>query len=279
VYSHLGWIFSRRHGATDLVKIADFARYPELMWLHRYELAPAFAPAIICLLIAGWPGLFVGVFWSTVFVYHGTFSINSLAHVLGKKRYLTGDDSRNNWLLALLTMGEGWHNNHHAHQSSARQGFKWWEIDLTFYVLKALCLVGIVWDLKLPPKAVAGNEHRLGSRIVNRAATQPAASFHPECLAVVVGASLDGATLATLREKMIATQQRAANVLAKLHLPHLPTRNEICGRAMAMFAKTSLMDDIVDMAHMLILDAVGARLLPPQNRTISHVVIWLRPRR
>jgi stearoyl-CoA desaturase (Delta-9 desaturase) len=269
VYSHLGWIFSRRHDATDLVKIADFARYPELMWLHRYELAPAFALAIICLLIAGWPGLFVGFFWSTVFVYHGTFSINSLAHVLGKKRYLTGDDSRNNWLLALLTMGEGWHNNHHAYQSSVRQGFKWWEIDLTFYVLKALSLAGIVWDLKLPPKAVVGNEHRLGSRIVSRAATELAASFHPECLAVVVGASLDGATLATLREKMIATQQRAAIVLANLHLPHLPTRNEICGRAMAMFAKTSSMDDIVDMAHMLILDAIGARLLLPQNRTMS----------
>jgi stearoyl-CoA desaturase (Delta-9 desaturase) len=272
VYSHLGWIFSRRHDATDLVKIADFARYPELMWLHRYELAPAFALAIICLLIAGWPGLFVGFFWSTVFVYHGTFSINSLAHVLGKKRYLTGDDSRNNWLLALLTMGEGWHNNHHAYQSSVRQGFKWWEIDLTFYVLKALSVVGIVWDLKLPPKAVVRNEHRLGSRIVSRAATQLAASFHPESLAVVVGASLDGATLATLREKMIATQQRAASVLANLHLlhlPHLPTRNEICGCAMPMFAKTSSIDDIVDMAHMLILDTIGARLLLPQNRTMS----------
>jgi stearoyl-CoA desaturase (Delta-9 desaturase) len=267
VYSHVGWIFSHRHDATDLVKIADFARYPELMWLHRYELAPAFALAIICFLIAGWPGLFVGFFWSTVFVYHGTFSINSLAHVLGKKRYLTGDDSRNNWLLAFFTMGEGWHNNHHAYQSSVRQGFKWWEIDPTFYLLKALSLVGIVWDLKLPPKAVVRNEHRLGSRIVGRAAAQLAASFQPEGLAVAVGAALDGATLAALREKMTATQQRAANVLANLHLPHLPTRNEIFGRAMGMFAKTSSMDDIVDAAHMLILDTIGARLcLSAQNQ-------------
>jgi stearoyl-CoA desaturase (delta-9 desaturase) len=265
LYSHVGWIFSRRHDTTDLVKIADFARYPELMWLHRYELAPAFALAITCLLIAGWPGLFVGFFWSTVFVYHGTFSINSLAHVMGRKRYLTGDDSRNNWLLALFTMGEGWHNNHHAYQSSVRQGFKWWEIDPTFYVLKALSLVGIVWDLKLPPKAVVRNEHRLGSRIVSRAAAQLAASFQPEGLAV--GAALDGATLAALREKMTATQQRAANVLANLHLPHLPTRNEIFGRAMGMFAKTSSMDDIVDAAHMLILDTIGARLcLSAQNQ-------------
>ncbi len=269
VYSHLGWIFARRHDGTDLVKIADFARFPELMWLHRYELVPAFVLAITCFLIAGWPGLFIGFFLSTVLVYHGTFCINSLAHVLGKKRYLTGDDSRNNWLLALVTMGEGWHNNHHAYQSSVRQGFKWWEIDPTFYVLKVLSLVGIVWDLKLPPKAVVRNEHRLGSRIVSRAAAQLAASFHPEGLAVAVGAALDGATLAALREKMAATQHRAANVLANLHLPHLPTRNEICSRAMAMFAKTSSMDDIVDMAHMLILDAIGARLClaaaPSQN--------------
>jgi stearoyl-CoA desaturase (Delta-9 desaturase) len=165
--------------------------------------------------------------------------------------------------LAVFTMGEGWHNNHHAYQSSVRQGFKWWEIDPTFYVLKALSFVRIVWDLKLPPKAVVRNEHRLGSRIISRAAAQLAASFQPEGLAVAVSGALDGATLAALREKMTATQQRAANVLANIHLPHLPTRSEICSRAMAMFAKTSSMDDIVDMAHMLILDAIGARLLPP----------------
>jgi stearoyl-CoA desaturase (delta-9 desaturase) len=260
LYSHIGWIFARRHDATDLTKIADFARYPELMWLHRYERVPAFALAVICFLVAGWPGLFVGFFWSTVFVFHSTFSINSLAHVLGKKRYLTGDDSRNNWLLALFTMGEGWHNNHHAYQSSVRQGFKWWEIDLTFYVLVALSWVGIVWDLKYPPRAVVRNEHRLGSRIVSRAAAQLAASFHPEGLAIAVGAALDGTTLATLREKLSATQQRAAIVLANIHLPHLPTRAEVFGRATAMFTKTSSMDEIVDRAHMLILDTICAQL-------------------
>src|SRR6266436_6957580 len=89
-YSHVGWIFAAKHDATDLVKIADFARFPELMWLHRYELVPAFVLAIGCFLTAGWPGLFIGFFVSTVLVYHGTFCINSLAHVLGKKRYLTG---------------------------------------------------------------------------------------------------------------------------------------------------------------------------------------------
>jgi stearoyl-CoA desaturase (delta-9 desaturase) len=128
--------------------------------------------------------------------------------------------------------------------------------------LKALSFMGIVWDLKLPPKAVVRNEHRLGSRIVSRAAAQLAASFHPEGLAVTVGAALDGATLAALRAKMTTTQQRAANVLANIQLPQLPTRNEIFGRAMATFTKTSSMDDIVDMAHMLILDAIGAELFP-----------------
>jgi len=154
VYSHLGWIFSRKHDATDFVKIADFARYPELMWLHKYELVPAIMLAILSFLIAGWSGLVVGFLWSTVLVYHATFCINSLAHVSGSTRYVTGDDSRNNWLLALFTMGEGWHNNHHACQSSVRQGFRWWEIDPTFYVLRVLSWLGLVWDLKPVPKSV-----------------------------------------------------------------------------------------------------------------------------
>jgi len=262
VYSHVGWIFAAKHDATDLVKIADFARYPELMWLHRYELVPAVILAVICFLIGGWPGLVVGFFWSTVVLYHATFCINSLAHVRGKKRYVTGDDSRNNWLLATFTMGEGWHNNHHAYQSSVRQGFRWWELDPTYYVLKALSWTGLVWDLKTPPAAVLRNEHRLGSRVVSRAAAQLAESFHPDRIAVAIGAALDGSSLSALREKLSETQQRAANVLANLHLPHLPTRNEVFGRATAMFARTPSIDDIVDQAHALLLDAIGARLCP-----------------
>lgn len=101
LYSHIGWIFARRQDTADLVKVADLARYPELMWLHRFELVPAILLAGLTYLLAGWPGLFVGFFWSTVLVYHATFCINSLAHVSGSKRYVTGDDSRNNWLLAL----------------------------------------------------------------------------------------------------------------------------------------------------------------------------------
>jgi Fatty-acid desaturase len=124
----------------------------------------------------------VGFFWSTVLVYHATFCINSLAHVRGRRRYVTGDDSRNNWLLALFTMGEGWHNNHHAYQSSVRQGFRWWEIDATFYLLKALSWTGLVWDLKTPPLAVRLNEYRLGSRVIERAAAQLASSFDTELI-------------------------------------------------------------------------------------------------
>src|SRR5215471_5575676 len=191
-YSHVGWIFARGHGKTDLVKVADFARYPELMWLHRYELVPAIALGVLCWLIGGWSGLVVGFFWSTVFVYHATFCINSLAHVHGRKRYVTGDDSRNNWLLALFTMGEGWHNNHHACQSSAQQGFRWWEFDPTFYILKALSWVGLVWDIKTPPRAVRRNEQRLGSRVIDRAAAQLAGSFDPNAIVGAIMAAFAG---------------------------------------------------------------------------------------
>jgi hypothetical protein len=164
------------------VKVADFACYPELMWLHKHELVPPAVLALLSVLIAGWSGLVVGFFWSTVLVYHATFCINSLAHVRGRRRYVTGDDSRNNWLLALFTMGEGWHNNHHAYQSSVRQGFRWWEIDATFYLLKALSWTGLVWDLKTPPAAVRLNEYRLGSRVIERAAAQLAGSFDTELI-------------------------------------------------------------------------------------------------
>jgi stearoyl-CoA desaturase (Delta-9 desaturase) len=266
LYSHVGWIFVRRHAKTDLVKVADFARYPELMWLHRYELVPAIALGVLCWLIAGWPGLVVGFFWSTVILYHATFCINSLAHVLGRKRYVTGDDSRNNWLLAVFTMGEGWHNNHHACQSSVRQGFRWWEFDPTFYILKVLSWLRVVWDLKRPPEAVLRNEQRLGARVIERAAQQLAATFNADRIAAVITAALASANLAALQEQLSATQRRAADVLGNLHLPHLPTRQEILAQATAMYASTPSIEDIVDRAHALILDAVGARLCPVPAR-------------
>src|ERR1700730_2300426 len=260
LYSHVGWIFARRQNSFDLNKIADFAKFPELMWLNRFELVPAVVLAVICYLLAGWPGLVVGFFWSTVLVFHGTFCINSLAHVHGRKRYVTGDDSRNNWLLALFTMGEGWHNNHHACESSVRQGFRWWEIDPTFYVLKALSGLGLVWDLKMPPKTVLHNEQRLGSRVIDRAAAQLAASFNPDLIATAIASALGGPSQSALHERLVSAQHRAADVLANVHLPQLPTRVEILATATAMFARTPSMEDIVDRAHALILDTIDTRL-------------------
>ncbi|HEX6557897.1 MAG TPA: fatty acid desaturase, partial [Longimicrobiales bacterium] len=114
LYSHFGWIFVRQQGETDYDAIPDLARHRELVWLNEH---PYIAPTLLalgCFALGGWPMLIVGFFWSTVLLFHGTFFINSLAHVHGKQRYVTGDDSRNNWWLALITLGEGWHNNHHA---------------------------------------------------------------------------------------------------------------------------------------------------------------------
>ncbi|WP_420846857.1 acyl-CoA desaturase [Microvirga tunisiensis] len=244
------------------MKVGDFTKYPELTWLHKYELVPAAVLALVTFLSADWPGLVVSFFWSTVAVYHATFCINSLAHVHGSKRYVTGDDSRNNWLLAFFTMGEGWHNNHHAYQASVRQGFRWWEIDPTFYIIKALSLLGVVWDLKSPPDAVLKNEQRLGSRVIDRAAAELVATFNVESISAKLSHAL-GTTpgLADFRVRLAAAQHRAHEVLAHGHLPHIPTRDEIWARASTMFVKTRSLEDIVERAHRMILEAVGSRLI------------------
>jgi stearoyl-CoA desaturase (delta-9 desaturase) len=204
--------------------------------------------------------LIVGFLWSTVLVYHATFCINSLAHVRGRKRYVTGDDSRNNWILALFTLGEGWHNNHHAYQSSARQGFHWWEIDVTFYVLKALSLTGIIWNLRTPPADVLRNEQRLGSRVVNRAAEQLVSRFNPEQIALTVSSALHSSELSALREALGRARHQTAELPALL-LSRIPTREELLEQAKIMFARTRSLDEIVDRAHQLLLRAVGSRLI------------------
>jgi len=260
IYSHVGWIFARKHDKADLTKVADLARFPELMWLHRWEQLPSVCLALLSFLLGGWPGLLVGFFWSTVLVYHATFCINSLAHVHGRQRYVTGDDSRNNWLLALFTMGEGWHNNHHAYQSSVWQGFRWWEIDLTGYILSALSWLGLVWNLRAPPREVLRNEQRLGSRVVNRAAEQLAAHFNSERIALAITSALHTPELSSLREGLARAQHRASELLATLHLPQLPSREEFMAEAKAMFARTRSLDEIVDRAYELLLSSVGARL-------------------
>jgi stearoyl-CoA desaturase (delta-9 desaturase) len=263
IYSHLGWIFARRHDTPDLAKVTDLTRFPELMWLHRNEQVPAIALALLCFLLAGWSGLVVGFLWSTVLVYHATFCINSLAHVSGRKRYVTGDDSRNNWLLAVFTMGEGWHNNHHAYQSSVRQGFKWWEIDPTYYLLRALSWTGLVWDLQTPPEPVLRNEQRLGAKVINRAAEELAARFNSERIAAAIAGALHTPELSALHETLTRAHHRTSEMLKTLHVPHIPTREEFLREAKAMFARTASLDEIVDRAHELLLASVGARLTAP----------------
>ncbi len=147
-WSHVGWIMSDEHDATDEKRISDLTRYPELRFLDRFHVLPTLVLCAVLVAAGGLHALFWGYFVSTVFLWHGTFTINSLCHYLGKPRYVTGDESKNSLFLALITMGEGWHNNHHYYQRSTAQGFFWWEIDMTFYLLKALSWVGVVWDLQ-----------------------------------------------------------------------------------------------------------------------------------
>lgn len=166
-WSHVGWILSDRFDRTDWKSIASFARFPELRFLDRWHwLAPASLAVAMYVLgslaarylpslgTSGPRLLLWGFAVSTVALYHATFCINSLAHVWGGRRFATADDSRNNLWLALLTLGEGWHNNHHRAQYSERQGFYWWEVDLTHYALKALSWLGLVWDLREPDASV-----------------------------------------------------------------------------------------------------------------------------
>lgn len=171
--SHAGWFLTRGGFRTDTSRIRDLLTFPELRWLDRYDTVVPVLLAVLLFVIGTalehWapslhtngPQLLVwGFFVSTVVLFHATVTINSLAHRWGRRRFDTRDDSRNNWWLALLTFGEGWHNNHHHYPASARQGFRWWEIDLTWYGLRLMQAVGLVHSLKPVPAAVlAKAEH------------------------------------------------------------------------------------------------------------------------
>lgn len=163
-WSHLGWFMTPRNFRTDHDRVRDLMRFPELRWLDRFD---AVVPLLLCLILflagellaafaphLGTDGLQLlvwGFCISTTLLFHATSAVNSLAHRIGSRRYATRDDSRNSFWLALLTFGEGWHNNHHFHASSVRQGFRWWEVDLTWYLLRAMAAVGLVWDLRPVP--------------------------------------------------------------------------------------------------------------------------------
>ena len=171
LWSHVGWIMSRGNFRPRLELVRDLARFPELRFIDRFdvivplltfagfyglgELAAGFG-----LGGGGWQLVVWGFCISTVVAYHVTFSINSFAHRVGSRRYATSDDSRNNFLLSLLTFGEGWHNNHHRYPAAARQGFRWWEVDLSYYALRAMASVGLVWDLKqVPARILERDDH------------------------------------------------------------------------------------------------------------------------
>ncbi len=175
-WAHMGWVLSKEHDNADLETVRDLSRYPELRWLEDYH----YIPPVTFLFATGFLGwglsisypelgtswiqmMVWGALLSTVFLYHGTFAINSFAHIIGRKRFETGDDSKNSFLLAIITLGEGWHNNHHRYPGSERQGFYWWEIDITHYVLKFLSFLGIVWNLREPPERIYEEARMMGS--------------------------------------------------------------------------------------------------------------------
>ncbi|MBX3694378.1 MAG: acyl-CoA desaturase [Steroidobacteraceae bacterium] len=168
--SHMGWFLGKHGFVPDLRRVRDLLQFPELRWLDRFDVAVPVLLAIGMFALGallgrvapqlgtnGWQMLVWGFFVSTVACYHGTYTINSLSHVFGRQRYRTGDSSRNNWFLALITLGEGWHNNHHHYPSAARQGFYWWEIDITYYLLKLMSWLGLIWDLK--PVPISARDH------------------------------------------------------------------------------------------------------------------------
>jgi stearoyl-CoA desaturase (delta-9 desaturase) len=180
-WSHVGWITSARNFPTDYNRVKDLAKFPELVFLNRFDALIPFLLAFGLFFLGGYlerhyPGLGTsasqllvwGFFVSTTALFHATSSINSFAHLIGRKRFETEDDSRNSLILALITLGEGWHNNHHHYMLTARQGFYWWEIDLSYYGLKMLSWTGAIWGLRPVPASVYAQAGRPLSKAEQR---------------------------------------------------------------------------------------------------------------
>lgn len=167
-WSHIGWILADDYNETNWPAVKDWTPYWELRWLNRLHWLPGMVLAALCWFIDGWSGFVWGFLLSTVVLYHTTFAVNSFCHLWGSRRYATKDESRNNIWVALLTLGEGWHNNHHHYQSSANQGFFWWEIDVSYYLIKVMGLMGLVWDIRQPAPhvltAIGKVQHHLKER-------------------------------------------------------------------------------------------------------------------
>jgi len=187
LWSHLGWFTTREAFRTDHAAVKDLGRYPELRFLDRFDILVPIVLAVALFGVGEWlriqaPGLGTdgwqllvwGFFISTVVLYHATYTINSLAHTLGRRRYETKDDSRNNLFLALITLGEGWHNNHHRFPGATRQGFFWWEVDLTYYGLVLMKALGLVWDLNPVPERLLAAEAWTAASRSDRSRGRPA---------------------------------------------------------------------------------------------------------
>jgi len=150
-HAHIGWVFDGTHDATSLSTVKDLARFPELRFLDAFKWLPLIAYASGCYAIAGLGGVVWGFVVSTIALDHATFLVNSLAHLRGSVRHRTNAHARNNPFIAFLTLGEGWHNNHHRHEASARHGLVWWEVDLSYWTIRLLALMHVVWDVREPP--------------------------------------------------------------------------------------------------------------------------------
>lgn len=261
--AHVGWVYRDARCTADMDLIDDFSKYPEIRWLEKNQYGPIMLLGFASWLIAGLPGLFVGFFLSTVLVYHATFTINSLNHVFGRQRYLTGDDSRNNWFLALVSMGEGWHNNHHYYPSTARNGFFWWEVDTTYYILKALAAVGLVWDLRQPPQSILANEKAPTQKIIDKSAAYIAEGFSVDRITANIRERWEGShKLEDLRNLARTKWDDAETYLAELELPEIPSLEEVKARAHRKFkVRHESLDRAIERAHEMVTDAVSRRLL------------------
>ena len=261
LYSHVTWIFNPSNWEPDYGTVKDLTRYPELVWLDRHTYLPAILLGFGVWLVGGWAMLVVGFFWSTVVLFHCTFFINSLAHVSGSQRYLTGEDSRNNVWLALITLGEGWHNNHHHYQSSTRQGFRWWEIDISYYVLKVMSWFRLVWDLRAPPEEIVRGERPVGRKVVERVANELAEAFNIEGISWAVReAWYEAHPIEDLSDCVGRARTQMEERLTEMSFPHLPTVPELRDKAEEMFQESHSLDAIVNRTHEILAIAVARHL-------------------
>jgi stearoyl-CoA desaturase (delta-9 desaturase) len=149
-HGHLGWVLSGENDHPDLANVKELAVFPELRFLDRFKWVPTFMTGVVCGVAFGWPGVVWGLGVATTLAFHAPLFVNSAGHLWGPRRFETKDSSRNNAFLSAIILGEGWHNNHHHDPSSARHGFTWWEIDITYYTIWSLSMLGVVWEVRKP---------------------------------------------------------------------------------------------------------------------------------